>query len=142
MIVMDASVYAPLLVSCGEALIEAAKRLKLSALDLTVYEVCNTFWKEHIKFKRMERSEAIEACKVAKALTKYVKTYRIESLDTAKIMEIALDNNITFYDSAYVALALETRAVLASEDKDIIRAAPRYGIKIVRLQELLQTIGC
>jgi predicted nucleic acid-binding protein len=142
MMSIDASIYAPLIVACGEVFIEAAKRFRFSALNLIVYEVCNAFWKEHTKFKKIERNEAVKACKAAKAATKHMKLYSVESLDATKAIEIALDNNITFYDSAYIALALKTGARMASEDKDIIRVAPRYGVKIVRLQELLRAVGC
>ncbi len=52
-------------------------------------------------------------------------------------MKIAIENNITFYDASYIALARVLQARLASEDEDILNVAPRYGIEVVRLRELL-----
>ena len=76
--IIDASVYAPLIVTCGKDLPKVARKLEFILLDLTIYEVCNAFWKEHKKLHKISKDEAIQACMVSKALTKYVKLYRIE----------------------------------------------------------------
>ena len=140
MYVIDASVYAPLIVVCGKDLVRTVRELEFILLDLTVYEVCNAFWKEYRKLHKISEDEAIQACIISKALTQYAKLYRIADLDVGEIMRIAVENNITFYDSSYIALARKLEAPVASEDKDIITLAPKYNIKIIRLHELMNLI--
>ena len=41
--VVDASVYAPLVVLFGRGLIEALRKTRIAILDLTVYESCNAY---------------------------------------------------------------------------------------------------
>ena len=55
-------------------------------------------------------------------------------------MRIAIENNITFCDSTYLTLAYKLKTPIASEDKYIINSAQKYGIKVVRLHELINTI--
>ena len=50
MYVVDACVYAPLIVVCGRDLVKAMRELEFILLDLTAYEVCNAFWKEYKNF--------------------------------------------------------------------------------------------
>lgn len=52
-------------------------------------------------------------------------------------MKIAVENNTTFYDSSYIALARQLGAPIASEDRDIIAVAPKYGLKTIRLRSLM-----
>ncbi len=137
MLVVDASVYAPLIATCGRALLDTVKQLRFVVLDLTIYEVCNVFWKEHRKLNRIGREEAVQACRAAKSLTRYMRVYSIGDLCVGDVMKIAIENNITFYDASYIALARVLQARLASEDKDILNVAPSYGVEVVRLRELL-----
>ena len=138
--VIDASIYAPLIAICGKDLVKAIRELEFVLLDLTVYEACNAFWKEYRKLRKISRDEAIKACMVSKALTQYTKLYRVTDLDVGKVMELAVENNITFYDSSYIALAQKLKAPISSEDQDIVAIAPRYGIKVIRLRELMNLI--
>jgi predicted nucleic acid-binding protein len=134
--VLDASVYAPLLILLGPRMLNKPRDLEFVILDLTVYEACNAFWKEHRKLRRITAEEAAEACSLASSVSKYLKLYRVDSLDTAKVMQIAVENNMTFYDAAYIMLAADIGAAVASEDRDILSTAPRYNIKTLRLRDV------
>ncbi len=138
LIILDASVYAPLIVLCGRALPTVLREIRAIILDLTIYEVCNAFWKECVKLGRIDRERAKLACIVSKELSRYVVLFRIDNLNLEEIMDIAIANNITFYDASYIALARKLNASIATEDSDIISAAPRYGIKVVRLNNLTE----
>ncbi len=138
--VVDSSVYAPLVALYGRNLIKAMKKVKIVILDLTVYESCNAFWKECVKLHRISDEEAIKACEACKALSKYVNVYKIIDLDARNIIEIAISNNITFYDSSYIALAQKLKASIVSEDKDIIDIAPKYSLEVIRLHEFLRIL--
>ena len=141
MYVVDASVYAPLVAVCGRSLIRAMERHGFAILDLTVYETCNAFWKEHIKLHRIDRGSAVQACRVAKALTQYTRLYRVTDLDTEEVMRMAMENNITFYDASYITLASMLKVPIATEDRDILRVAPSYGLGTVRLRDLMERSG-
>ena len=136
MYVIDASVYAPLIITYGGDLVEKLRKIKSVILDLTLYEACNVFWKEHAKLRKVSEEEAITACKAAKALSRYITLYSVTDLDVAEVMEIAIENGITFYDASYIALARKLKASIASEDRDILTVAPKYGIRAVKLNEL------
>ena len=134
--VLDASVYAPLLILLGRRILNTPDNVELALLDLTVYETCNAFWKEHRKLHRITAEEAVEACSLAASVAKYLKLYRVDGLDTARVMHIAIENNMTFYDAAYITLAADIGATVASEDRDILSAAPRYNIRTLRLKDI------
>jgi len=116
------------------------RKVRFAILDLTVYEACNAFWKEYTKFHRINENEASIACKVSKALSRYTMLYRITDLDVEETMRIAVENNITFYDASYIALACKLKSPIASEDSDIIAVAPKYDIEVIRLNQLLDIL--
>jgi len=115
----------------GAPLLEAALKLDLVTLDLMIYETCNAFWKACTKLRKMGGEEAIKAYRVAKLLADRPKTHRYEGFD--KIIAMAIEDNVTAYGAAYVALASMLRGPLASEDGDIKQIAPKYGVEVVGL---------
>jgi predicted nucleic acid-binding protein len=60
MIILDASVYTPLLTKAGGKLVKLAKHYAFAILDLTIYEACNAFWKLCVKHKILNPHDAIE----------------------------------------------------------------------------------
>lgn len=138
--VIDASVYTPLLIVYGGGLVEKLRKVRFAILDLTVYEACNVFWKEHVKLHKISENEALIACDASKALSQYTTLYRITDLNVKEAMKIAVENNITFYDASYIALARKLKSPIASEDSDIIATAPKYGVEVIRLNQLLNIL--
>jgi predicted nucleic acid-binding protein len=84
--------------------------------------------------------DTIELCKLAKNFATRLKVYDFSDIDVEKAVTIAMDNNITAYDATYIALAQSIRAALATEDSDIIRVAPRYGIITLGLEDIFKLI--
>ncbi len=140
MYVLDASVYAPLILQYGARLIGMLRKVEVATLDLAVYETCNVFWKQHVKVRRISRDEAMVACRVSKALTRYVTVYKVIDLDVEETIKIAIDNNITFYDASYITLARELGAPIATEDKDVKNVAPDYNIKVLDFHQLMSIL--
>ncbi|AEM38435.1 hypothetical protein Pyrfu_0565 [Pyrolobus fumarii 1A] len=133
-ILLDASVYAPLVILAGSRLLRIADRLAI--LDLTVYEVCNAFWKEARKLHRISTDDAIVACKAAYKASKRITVIGLDDSIVEVAMRIAAEQNITFYDASYIAASIKLGLHLASEDKDILKAGPRYGLTPLRLQDV------
>jgi len=71
---------------------------KSSALDLTIYEVDNTLPKE---FKRSRISNLRTVAKLFNEIFNYVNVIRAY-VDIPKIVELALNENLTFYDATYI----------------------------------------
>lgn len=101
---------------------------------------CVTLFGKNRKLRKISKDEAVQACIVSKALTRYAKLYRVTDLDVGEVARIAVENGITFYDSSYIALARELRAPISSEDRDIVAVAPKYDIRVIRLRELMNLI--
>lgn len=80
----------------------------------------------------------VELCKLAKVFATKLKIYRFSDIDMEKVMRIAIDNSITVYDATYIALAQTVNDVLATEDSDILQTSSRYGIKTMRLADILK----
>ena len=51
--------------------------------------------------------------------------------DATRIIAISSEQNLTAYDSAYVLLALESNAKLATLDEAMLRAARRLNIAVI-----------
>jgi len=136
MYVIEDSVYAPLIIAYGGDLVEKLRKIKSVILDLTLYEACNVSWREHAELHKVSEEEAVTACKAAEALSRYITLCSLADLDAAEVMEVAAENGITFYDASYIALARKLKASIASEDRDILAVAPKYGVRVVRLSEL------
>jgi len=136
--ILDASVYVPLIATIGTRLLKIIKEINFIILDLTIYETCNAFWKSWTKLHKISKEEAIKACRMAQFIANKLKLYHYEDLDFEKVIEIAIDNNITVYDAAYITLGLMLNIPIASEDEDIKQVAPKYNVKVIGLNELLK----
>jgi len=134
---VDASVLAPLLLTVGGKLVYALRKIEFNILELTIYEVCNAFWKECTKLGRLSVDEVIEACDLMASLIKFMKVWSISEIGTVTIQRIAIDTNITFYDASYIHLARKLNFPIATEDSDIISVAPKYNVELLRLKDTL-----
>ncbi len=106
---------------------EAVEKLQEAAvLDLTYYEVGNIIWKESALTKFLTLKEADRFGRMAQEIIAKVK--QINSKETAfmKILEIARDENLSFYDSSYVYSAKEKGLTLITEDKRLKEKAKKY----------------
>ena len=95
-------------------------------LDLTYYEVGNAIWKESTltKFITAEDSKALE--KVAQTILMKTDRITIEAVTFQKILEIAKNEKLSFYDSSYIYFAKEKDLKLITEDKQLKAKAQKY----------------
>ena len=140
MYVVDASVYAPLMVLLGGKMRRTMVRGRFHILDLTIYEVCNAFWKEYSKLGRIDRELAVESCSLSAKLAKYAVVHSVCELDMERVARVAAEAGIPVYDAAYIELANMLGKPLASHDKDILETAPRYGIETLDLDMFLKVV--
>jgi predicted nucleic acid-binding protein len=106
---------------------------QITAADqLTVPEFCllectNVIWKQ-VRFNSMSRSDAEELLRVLRML-KLRRAPMKRLLNSA--LEIALNNTLAVYDSAYIALALQLSAPLLTVDQRQTRAATAEGVTLI-----------
>jgi predicted nucleic acid-binding protein len=95
-------------------------------LDLTYYEVGNAIWKKSAltKFLTPEDSKTLE--KVAQTILMKTDRITIEAAVFQKILEIAKNEKLSFYDSSYIYFAKEKNLKLITEDKQLKAKAQKY----------------
>ena len=140
MYVIDTSVYVPLMIILGSEMRRAMIKHEFHILDLTLYEACNAFWKECTKLHRIDKEMAFKSCELAVKLSRYAKVHKLEEVGAEEVMSIAVSEGITVYDASYIALAKKLEAPIVSEDKDILKVAPKYGIKAYDLNGFIKLI--
>ena len=136
--VVDASAIVPLVASLGEALLDAAARCRLHALDLTLYEACNAFWKEAALLHRLapEASEALCAALSGLARLGRITLHSLQELGPARVIHTAFETGLTFYDASYLVLSEALGLALATDDRRLRDAARERGVATVAAEEL------
>ncbi len=87
---------------------------ELAALDLTLYEVANA-----VRRRNAQAEPVVAAVQAVLAASSVIEAARVEALALAA--EIALEHDITVYDSLYVAVARQHGWTLVSADiKDLV----------------------
>jgi len=138
---LDASVLVPLLLDCGEKLLDIAGKVSLYTMDLTVYEVGNSLWKLVFLLKSISLDDAVEIMEVLMDLVKrgFVKIVRFGELDASRIIRLAVAEELTFYDSAYITAAEKLSVAFVTEDKELGEKARKY-VKIMVYKQLQESI--
>jgi len=120
---LDASAVYPLLLELGEKFVDYAHRFLV--LDLTVYEVGNTLLKE---FKRGHISNLRAAAELFDEAFSYVNVVR-DYVDIPEILELTINEDLTFYDAAYIYAARRLGVKLVTEDKDLLRFPESINVR-------------
>ena len=140
--VVDASVALKWYVQRGEADVKKAFRLLelygrgqcvLRAPELLLLEVANALTLGH----RLKLSDISEAFAHLRGLDLDLRTLQWTTLQSA--LDIASASDATVYDAYYLALALESGAVLVTADEKFSRKARRYPAIVTLAQLQLPT---
>ncbi len=107
---------------------------QLVVLDLTIYEVGNTIWKEYRKGQIENLEDTVE---MFSKILDNMKTISISPDEIEGVLEIALRNNITFYDASYIYASLKYSLKLVSEDEDIRGNYPQA----IGVEQLIEQLG-
>jgi predicted nucleic acid-binding protein len=76
-----------------------------ATIPLARYEIGNVIWKNYKIRKRISKKEAIESGNV---LFELINSMEMVDPPLSSAMRIAMEEGITFYDSSYVAAAVES----------------------------------
>jgi predicted nucleic acid-binding protein len=95
-------------------------------LDLTFYEVGNAVWKESALLKFLTLEEAKRLWTMAQTVLARIDQVTNEGEDFQKILEIAQDEKLSFYDSSYVFFAKQRGLPLVTEDKKLEMKARKH----------------
>jgi predicted nucleic acid-binding protein len=109
---------------------------EITTLDLAVYEAGNAIWKQAKLLKLMSDSDARATHKALSAFISRTSLVRMDELDQAGAMDIALENGSTYYDACYVVAARSLGLALATEDKRLA-AVSKVGKQVISWKELV-----
>lgn len=121
---LDASALLPLIRNIKNR--EIWKMEEFAILDLTVYEIGNALWKE-IFLKRKERLANVNRDLLDKAIKGFskiifhLKVLNLTEDDFSKVLNKAIELNLTYYDASYVYTAEKENLTLITEDKEILK---------------------
>jgi predicted nucleic acid-binding protein len=97
-------------------------------LDLTFYEVGNAVWKESALLKFLTPEEAKRLGTMAQTVLAKIDQVTNEGEDFQKILEIAQDEQLSFYDSSYVFFAKQRGLPIVTEDKKLEMKAKKHVV--------------
>ncbi len=101
----------------------------LATIDLALPEALNAVWKHCRKIGDLDREKACEAMEDLLKIWSSLKIYSSEEF-AEEAFKLAVEENITVYDSLYIQLARSTRSGLATFDDKLARIATKYAVTI------------
>jgi predicted nucleic acid-binding protein len=91
-----------------------------ATIPLARYEIGNVLWKNYKIRKRISKKEVIESGNV---LFELIDSMEMVDPPLPSAMRIALEEGITFYDSSYIAAAVESGYDFITDDMKLREAA-------------------
>ncbi len=129
---LDASALIPSLLDYGEELLNILAKVKIYAIDLTVYEAGNSLWKLVTILNTITLEDAEDMMDVIISLIRrdIIRIIYFKDLNLHRIVELAVSEKITFYDTTYITASEKIGAILVTEDKKLKEKAEKY-IKVL-----------
>ena len=108
-----------------------------STLDLAIYEALNAVWKEYKRLGRIDRETAM---KLASIIIDVIGLMNIEDISSEEmdVYKLAIKEDLTIYDAAYLKKAIDVEATLVTDDKQLKDIAGKY-VKTITTAELTTT---
>ena len=107
---------------CSERKIE--RLLEGCTLNLAFYELGNAVWKQVHLHKALTQKEGSEALAALTEVYGQMRELHVE--DTSTILNIAVEEGLTYYDASYIHAAIKNDAVLVTDDRKLHTAARKY----------------
>jgi predicted nucleic acid-binding protein len=124
--VIDVSALYPLII---EGNLNLALLRRFIIPDLAKYEIGNA-----VRFDQKIKAK-IELTDKLEHIISFMNT--VAAGELAKIQELALKHNITFYDAVYVFIALNGNLKLVTMDKELLNKFEDFAIDIVSFKKIL-----
>ncbi len=129
---LDASAIYPLVLRLRKKFLEYADRF--TVLDLTIYEVGNALWKEY----RLGRiRDLATVAKLFEFILGSIRVLRLGS-EIHNVLDLAVSENLTFYDASYLYMARVHGMKLVTEDQSLLRYPE--AVNTEKLLQELQTM--
>ncbi|MBA7478157.1 PIN domain-containing protein [archaeon] len=107
---------------CSERKIE--RLLEGCTLNLAFYELGNAIWKQVHLHKALTQKEGSEALAALTEVYRQMRELHVE--DTSSILNVAVEEGLTYYDAAYLHAAIKNDAVLVTDDRRLHTAASKH----------------
>lgn len=104
----------------------------VKTLDFAFYEIGNSMLKE-LRRKLITPESFERALVVLSTISELVQVKKFGELDAKRASKVAKDTGLTFYDSSYLALALASNEVLATNDNLLRRKAEGVGVRALAI---------
>ena len=109
------------------------KLLGEKTLDLASYELGNIIW----KYTSRKIISLKEGFSILSLLEKVLSLMEIVRLGlNENVYELAVKNNISYYDASFIYAAISKNEAIVSEDKKLQETAKSHGIKAYELGRL------
>jgi len=116
---------------CGDR--KAEKLLDGWTVNLAIYELGNAVWKQ---VKIYGKITIDEANLVLDSLTEVFRRLKKPATENPlKTLEIAVKEDLTYYDASYINAAVENNLTLVTDDDKLYRAGKRY-VRTIKSNEL------
>ena len=100
-------------------------------LDLAFYEVGNSMLKE-LRRKLITMESFAKALNVLAVMSQTMGVRRFGEIDARQVADVAKSTGLTFYDAAYLTLALMMNETLATDDKELSNEARKLGVRTIQ----------
>ena len=125
---LDASTLLPLLLDYGDEVLSIASKAKLFVTDLTLYEVGNSLWKLVTLLKSLDLRDAEDIMYVLESFVRrgVFRVVSLEELNPQRILQLAVNEMLTFYDASYIVASEAVKATLITEDAELRKKAGKH----------------
>lgn len=96
-----------------------------ATLDLARYEMGNILWKNYALKAKAEEKELESLVEVVKQTLNILEIMQITG-DEEKVLNVAMELRITFYDASFAYSAKMSEAMLVTEDAELLRKVASY----------------
>lgn len=107
-------------------------------LDLAFYETLNAIWKE-LKLEKIDEETALEYAEILSTVFKVLKVNSIKG-DEVEVLELAMKEGLTVYDSSYLYKAIKEKLILVTDDYKLRDKASKY-VEVLNTEEFLNKMG-
>jgi len=106
-------------------------------LDLAVYESLNAIWREYKLLGRLDLETTRLLVEVLQRVFSIMPLESIEGFEE-EVFQLAIKENLTVYDAAYLFVAIKHNLTLVSNDRELLNKASGY-VKTVKTTDLLSS---